>query len=419
MIAAATLAHLGDGIRQVALPLLVVSMTRHPIAVSGLTAVSYLPWVLLGLPIGAYVDQNRPLVVATGANIGRGLLLALLAAALLAGYRSLPVLYVVVFILGAGEAAYDNAAQSLLPQVVSDAGLEKANGMLATVEQAGQDLAGPAIGGLIFAASAALPFGLNAAGLLLGAALMARIRTPPRPAPARGLPVRQIIGQIPEGMRWLFRHRRVRTIIFAGTGLTFLVQLWQPLLVLLALGPMRVSQTGYGVMLALGSIAGVAGAMATPMLVRRFDQRPLQVFALAATAAGVLALAAFPNPVVTALAWGDTGFTFALWNVLSVTLRQRLVPPELLGRVNSASRTFSTAAVPLGALAGGAVANLGGLRVPFWLSGIAVAGLALAFAARTAPSVLPEKRHEVGAAAGPGDPDLAAPLLPPDQPGSS
>jgi MFS family permease len=384
VVSSATLAHIGDGIRQVALPLLVVSMTRHPIAVSGLTAVSFLPWVLLGLPIGAYVDQGRPLAVAVGANLGRAVLLGLLAVTLLVGFRSIALVYVVVFGLGVGEAAYDNAAQSLLPLVVSDAGLEKANGWLVTVEQVGQDLAGPAVGGLIFAASAALPFGLNAVGLLLGVALLAPTRTAARPVAARGVHVRQLLSQIPEGMRWLLRNRRVRVIIFAGTGLTFLVQLWQPLLVLLALGPMRVSQTGYGVMLALGSIAGIGGALATPMLIRRFSQRSLQVFALAATAAGVLALAAFPDPVVAALAWGDTGFTFALWNVLSVTLRQRLVPPELLGRVNSASRTFSTAAVPLGALAGGAVANAAGLRAPFWLSAIALAFLSLIFAGQTA-----------------------------------
>jgi hypothetical protein len=108
-------------------------------------------------------------------------------------------------------------------------------------------------------------------------------------------------------------------------------------------------------MLALGSIGGVAGAAATPLLIRRFAHRPLQWLTLAATAAGVLALAlaAFPSPVVAALACGDSGFAFALWNVLSVTTRQRLVPAGLLGRVNSASRTLSTAAVPAGALAGG------------------------------------------------------------------
>jgi len=93
VVSSATLAHIGDGIRQVALPLLVVSMTRHPIAVSGLTAVSFLPWVLLGLPIGAYVDQGRPLAVAVGANLGRAVLLGLLAVTLLVGFRSIALVY--------------------------------------------------------------------------------------------------------------------------------------------------------------------------------------------------------------------------------------------------------------------------------------------------------------------------------------
>jgi MFS family permease len=379
VIGSAALANLGDGIRHVALPLLVVSITREPVAVSMLTAVSYLPWVLLGLPLGAYVDRSSPVAVAAGANIGRAVLLAALSVALLAGDRSLASLYVVVFLLGVGEAAYDNAAQSLLPQVVADAALERANGTLAIVEQVGLDLAGPALGGLIFATSAALPFGLNAVGLITGAALIARIHIAGRPAAIRPS-AREFLSGVPAGLRWLWRNGFVRSIILTGAGLTFFTQMWLPLLVLLALGPMGLSKTGYGVMLALGAIGGVIGAAATPLLIRRFEHRVLQVLALVMTSAGVLALAAFPTPVITALVWGDTGFTFALWNVLSVTLRQRLVPPGLLGRVNSASRTLSTTAVPLGALAGGAVAGVLGLRAAFWLSGFALTIVAVAFA---------------------------------------
>jgi hypothetical protein len=386
VIGSAALASLGDGIRGVALPLLVVSVTRAPVAASLLTAVSYLPWALLGLPIGAYVDRSSPAAVAAGANIGRAVLLAGLSVALLAGHRSLAVLYVAVFALGVGEAAYDNAAQSLLPQVVADAALEKANSALAIVEQAGLDLAGPALGGVVFTMSAALPFGLNAVGLVIGAALIARVPVARRPAGDRP-PARAFLSEVPAGLRWLWRSALVRSIIVTGTGLTFFTQMWVPLLVLLATGPMGLSKTGYGVMLALGAIAGVAGAAATPLLIRRFEHRALQVLALAATAAGVLTLAAFPTPVVAALVWGESGFTFALWNVLSVTLRQRLVPPGLLGRVNSASRTLSTTAVPLGALAGGAVAAVLGLRAAFWLSGLAVTVLAAVFAltARSRP----------------------------------
>jgi MFS family permease len=379
VIGSAALANLGDGIRHVALPLLVVSITREPVAVSMLTAVSYLPWALLGLPLGAYVDRSSPVAVAAGANIGRAVLLAALSVALLAGDRSLASLYVVVFLLGVGEAAYDNAAQSLLPQVVADAALERANGTLAIVEQVGLDLAGPALGGLIFATSAALPFGLNAVGLITGAALIARIHIAGRPAAIRPS-AREFLSGVPAGLRRLWRNGFVRSIILTGAGLTFFTQMWLPLLVLLALGPMGLSKTGYGVMLALGAIGGVIGAAATPFLARRFEHRVLQVLALVMTSAGVLALAAFPTPVITALVWGDTGFTFALWNVLSVTLRQRLVPPGLLGRVNSASRTLSTTAVPLGALAGGAVAGVLGLRAAFWLSGFALTIVAVAFA---------------------------------------
>jgi MFS family permease len=252
----------------------------RPVAVSLLTAVSYLPWALLGLPIGAYVDRSNPAAVAAGANIGRAALLAALCTALLAGHRSLAVLYVVVSRLGVGEAAYDNAAQSLLPRVVADAALEKANSALAIVEQAGLDLAGPALGGVIFAMSAALPFGLNAIGLIIGAALIARIPVARRPAGARPS-ARAFLREVPAGLRWLCRSGFVRSIIVTGAALTFFTQMWVPLLVLLATGPMGLSKTGYGVMLALG---------------------------------------AFPTPVVAALVWGDTGFTFALWNVLSVML---------------------------------------------------------------------------------------------------
>ncbi|SEG75990.1 Transmembrane secretion effector [Thermomonospora echinospora] len=148
------------------------------------------------------------------------------------------------------------------------------------------------------------------------------------------------------------RRPPVRVVVLTGTVLTFLTMAWESTLVLLATGPMGVSDAGYGLMLAIGAIGGVLGAAVTPLLTRRFPQRALQIGALAATAAIDLTLALFPTPATAALAWGGTGFAFTVWNVLSVSLRQRLVPPDLLGRVNGANRAFSMTAVPAGALAG-------------------------------------------------------------------
>ena len=87
-----------------------------------------------------------------------------------------------------------------------------------------------------------------------------------------------------------------------------------------------------------------------------------------------LLLAVAPNPITVALAWGGTGFGFAVWHVVSVSTRQRVVPVEILARVNGAARTLSITALPAGALAGGIAADIAGLRAP----AVIAAGMTLA-----------------------------------------
>lgn len=388
VVAASGLANLGDGIRQVALPLLATAITQDAVLVAGLAAVAYVPWMLLGLPIGALVDRSRPELFVVGAAVTRAVLFGALTLALVLDVRSMLLLYVVAFLLGVGEAAYDNASQSLIPRVVDDQDLERANSALVSVERLGQDLVGPAVGGIMFAASGALPFGVSAAALLVGAVLVTGLRTPAPVVEGRSTP-RAVLREAAEGMRWLVGAGFVRTIILTGAGLTFFTQTWEGLLVLLAVGPMGTSDAVFGLILAGGAVGGIVGAMATAVLVRRFPQRALQIAALAIAAVGDFVLAAFPTPVLAAVVLSTTSFSFALWNVLSVTIRQRLVPGAVLGRVNAASRTFSMTAAPLGALAGGGLAAALDLRTPLWVSGAALMLITVAFAVgtRTGPDV--------------------------------
>lgn len=380
VVAAATLANLGDGIRIVALPLLAAAITRDPAQVAGLTVAAYLPWVLFALPIGALIDRGRPESFMAIANLGRAVLLTGMA---LAGADSIVLLYGIAFLLGVGEATYDTAAQSLIPKIVTDTELEKANSALITAERLGQDLVGPAVGGALFAASTMLPFGLNAAGLAVAGVLLIGIRT------SRGTPVsRGLLSDALDGLRWLIRPHLVRTVILTGAAMNFFTLAWESVLVLLATGPIGMSETGYGIMLGAGAVGGVGGAMATPALVRRFETRHLQICVLAVCAVIDLALAAVPSAVTAALAWGGTGGAFAIWSVVSVTLRQRLVPAQMLGRVNSANRIFGMTACPLGALAGGLLASVAGLRAPVWAAGVAMAALAVLFAVRTRSAAL-------------------------------
>lgn len=383
VVSAAGLANLSDGLREVALPLLAAAFTRDAALVSGVAVCQYLPWLLLGMPIGALVDRGRPERFIIAAGICRCVLLGVLATTLVSGHGSLVLLYVTAFLLGVGEAVHDNASQSLIPRVVADRDLEQANSRLLTVERVGQDLAGPSLGGVLFVVAAAAPFFVQAACIAAAVILMTRVRTPPPEAAGPVLHVKGLFKQAAEGMRWLRNTAAVRTIVVTGAAFTFLTQTWEPLLVLLVTGTMGAGETTFGVVLALGAGGGILGALATPALVRRFESRTLQTAALGVTAGADLALAAFPSPPMAALALGLTSTGFAVWNVLSVTMRQRQVPATLLARVNAANRTLSMTAALLGALAGGVIAQLVDLRAPLWLSGAALAVVAVLFALHT------------------------------------
>jgi MFS family permease len=376
---AAGLSNLGDGLRLVALPLLATATTRDPVLISGLVVFAYLPWVLCGLPIGTLVDRGRPEVFMRAANTARVVLLGLLTVGVVADLDSIGLLYLLAFLLGVGEALYDNAAQSLLPRIVPDPRLESANSTLITLERLGQDLVGPALAGLLFAASALLPFGLNAVLLAVSVALLVGITTA-APASSGASPLRGIAAETVAGMRWLWRATFVRRLILTGAALTFATMFWESTLVLFALGPIGVSPTGYGLILAVGAVGGVLGAMATPWLVARYDRWLLQLAGLGLCAAVDLMLAVHPAPATAALAWGGTGFGFAIWNVVSISTRQRIVPTDILGRVNSAARTISMSAVPLGALAGGITADRLGLGAPVWISGAGLVALVMVYA---------------------------------------
>jgi MFS family permease len=377
-IAAAALSNLGDGLRAVALPLLAVTLTHDPLLVSGLVVAAYVPWVVFGLPIGTLVDRGRPERFMRLANVGRAILLTLLVAALATDLVSIWLLYVVAFLLGIGEALYDNAAQSLVPRLVDSNRLEAANGALVTAERVGEDLAGPAVAGLLFTTAAVLPFGLNALLTAVSAVLLVSVRSTSSIQAAR---LTGVVAETVAGLRWLWKETFIRRLVLTGAVLVFATWLWESTLVLLATKVVGLTAAGYGLALALGGLGGVIGAVATPRLVVRMDRWLLQLGSIGLCGLCDLLLAISPSAVTVALAWGGTGFGFALWHVISLSTRQRVVPENLLARVNSAARTLSITALPTGALAGGILANAVGLRAPAIVSGGGILLLLLAYAA--------------------------------------
>jgi predicted MFS family arabinose efflux permease len=290
-------------------------------------------------------------------------------------------------LLGSAEVIFSNAAQSVLPALVPPELLSKANGSQQVSLTVGESFLGPPVGSLLFAAAAALPFGLDAASFAGSAALLGRL---PRTGEAsrnaenaKRIPIR---AQIAEGLRWLARHRLLRVVAVLLGIYNFANQMGQAILVLLATQTLHVSTRGYGLLLAASAVGSVVGGLVNPILTRRMGMLPSLVLPALVDAAAFVGIGLAPGPVVVAALLAAQGFSVAMWNVVTVTLRQRVVPGHLLGRVNSVYRMLGWGLMPLGALAGGFVAHAAGLRAPYVVAGLlcglsALAALPLLLAA--------------------------------------
>lgn len=368
----------GDGAWAAALPLLTVSLTTDARVVSLVSAATYLPWLLVSLPAGVLVDRQPRVLLMWRTQLAQLALLCLLTAAVALGAVSVPVVLAVAFLLGCGEVLYGNAATSVLPELVPRQLLSRANGHQYASQVAGQFFLGPPVGSLLFAAAAALPFGVDAVSFAASAALLAGV---PRRTPAveegPGTSVRQSIG---EGLCWLAGHRLLRTLaVLLGVN-NFCNQLGQATLVLFATQSLRVGTAGYGLLLAAGAVGSVLGGLVNPRIVGRIGTRAALFGALAVSAASYLAAGLVPDAVVLGGLLAVNGFAIILWNIVTVTLRQQIVPPRLLGRVNSVYRMLGWGLLPLGAIAGGLVAHTVGLRAPLPLAGLLRAAALLAAA---------------------------------------
>ncbi|MGW7535484.1 MFS transporter [Amycolatopsis sp. NPDC054798] len=364
--------NVGDGIFSAVVPLVTVTLTRDPVLVSVVSAATYFPWLLLSLPAGALVDRRDRVSLLWRSQALQAAIVAAAAVLVWLGRIDIAGLAVMGFGLSACEVVFANASLAVLPDLVSESQLHRANGSQYAVANAGQLFVGPPIGSLLFAVAAALPFGVDAASFVVSAVLLATL--PRRPLPPTVQPPIRVA--VAEGVRWLGRHRLLRTLAGLLAVNTFCYQLGNVTVVLLATQTLHVSERGYGVLLAGAAVGSVLGGMVNAWVVAKIGALQALLTALFANVVIFVLVGASPDAVVLGVLLGMNGFASTLWSVVTVSLRQQAVPTELRGRVHSVYRMLGWGLMPLGSLAGGLVADAFGIRAAYPVAG-AVRGVAL------------------------------------------
>jgi MFS family permease len=382
-----TTSQFGTQVSGIAIPLLaVLTLDASPFELGLVTASGTLAFALIGLPAGAWLDRwrRRPILVAS--DLVRTVLLATIPLGALLGFLTIPYLVAVSLLIGFARVFFDVGYQSYLPSVIGRHQVLAGNSAMETIRASGQ-VVGPGIGGalvsLIGAANVvliqAVTFAVSAASLLAIRAREPAIVVPPE-AP-------RLLAQIVEGLSFVRHNRILRSMAIASAASNFSFAAAAAVSFIFLSRTLELSATAIGLIIAAGSVTVVLGAAFTPKLSRLVGSARIIWLSLAVT--GPIALVGpLAQPgwlvvlVIVSIASGEFGQI--IYAITNVSLRQRLCPDRMLGRVNATMRFLIMGLFPLGALLGGILGEVIGLRGTLWVAGgiIVLAPLPLILALR-------------------------------------
>jgi MFS family permease len=374
-----SLSQLGENLGTLAIPVIAVIMLHATAQEVGyLTAAQQLAFLLIGLPVGAWVDRMRKRRVMITADAVRAAALLTIPAAWALGALQIWQLYLVAAVVGGATVFFDVTYQSIVPRLVASGHVAPANSGLETSAQVAR-VGGPALSGALLAVVRAPVLLLaTALGYLASMIAVATIRDeePKREASDHA----PLVKEIGEGLRFVFTHDLLRRITINTGAMNLFEGLTTTLVSIFVLRELHLTPTVFGVVEGIGAGGGILGALATPRLMKRVGEGSLIVWAALGSALGsvIFMLAAvFPAASIVFLIAGMFVFSFTVlnYNIAQVSFRQRLCPPRLLGRMNASIRFVVWGVLPISGAAAGWLGGALGVVPTMWL-GVVLSGVA-------------------------------------------
>jgi MFS family permease len=365
-----TVSEMGSAVTLLALPLTAVVVLRaSTFQVGALTSAETLPFALIALPAGAIVDRHAKRRLMIWCDVARMLIIGSVPLAAAFGVLTLGQLYAVAVAAGVCTVFFDVAYQSYLPALIGADDLVEGNGKLGVTQSFAQ-LIGPGLGGalvgLVGAARAlaadALSYAVSVASLL---AIRAAEQTPHPDQRQR------LTTEIKEGLLFVVRHPILRKIVACTGTANLFGSMALALQIIFLVRILHVRPAATGLLIALASLGGVAGGALSGRLSRRIGSARIIWFSMVVLSAPQLIIPlAEPGWRVALFVVGLAVFWFSavIYNVAQVSYRQAICPPRLLGRMNAAVRWIVWGTLPIGALIGGALGTVAGVRPTLWIA---------------------------------------------------
>ena len=376
LLASSWTSNLGDGMALAAGPLLVASQTRDPFLVGLAVVLQRLPWLFFGLLAGVLADRLDRRRIMVGVDLARAAILAGLSGAIAVDRANIALVLGAMFLLGTAETFADTTASTVLPMLIAKHDLGLGNARLIAGFITVNQLAGPPLGAALFAAGSVLPFLGQAVCMLASAGLAWRVVLPSHGIEkAARSPVRH---EIAEGVRWLWHNAAVRTLALTIVSFNITFGAAISVLVLYAVERLGTGEVGFGLLTTATALGGLAGTVVYGRLTARVSLGGIMRAGLIIETLTHLALAVTTRPWVALLIMFVFGAHAFVWATTSTSVRQRVVPTGLQGRVSSVYLLGVQGGLVVGGLAGGLIADAWGITAPFWF---AFAGSAVLVAA--------------------------------------